>query len=368
MCWQSVDNAELLVVTIAEWGVVMTDDNYVNSLNIIKGKTIAIVYIFENEDAPGFEHYHIWKSDVITGWLTAVQELECVPYILDVRTFVSKAINNTLPKIDFVLNLNCGSVELSSMSLVPSMCSFLSLPCIPCNAASIVTGENKVISNLLATAMNLNVPKNLNRSESNGLYKPLNLGSSIGLVNGPIVHNEVGVYQEFISGYELTIPMVYNPYKKDLDLLPPILYIPKSCDPNWVYGLKEKESTNEFELAPIHNVDRSVEQRVVEFAKVFPIQTFARLDARIKCKETSLSVNQANECLVLDDLYFIEINSMPTVEKHLAFEFDYALDAVINNKEHSFYRCVSMYRNHIQKPSANGFLLSCSMLALYRQM
>ena len=87
----------------------------------IKGKTIAIVYIFEGEDARGFEHYHIWKSDVITKWMNAVQKLYCLPLILDVRTFVEKAISRTLPHVDYVLNLNCGSCHLSPMALVPAM-------------------------------------------------------------------------------------------------------------------------------------------------------------------------------------------------------------------------------------------------------
>ena len=125
---------------------------YKNQLEELKGKTIAIVYIFEGEDAPGFNHYWVWKSDIISGWLNAVQELECVPFILDVRTFVQKAMNHTLPHIDFVVNLNCGSYDLSSMSLVPSTCSFLSIPCIPCNAAAIILSENKKVSNLLAIA------------------------------------------------------------------------------------------------------------------------------------------------------------------------------------------------------------------------
>ena len=130
---------------------------YMSFFEKIRGKTIAIVYIFEGENAPGFKHYWIWKSDIITGWMNAVQELECLPFILDVRTFIQKAINQTLPHIDFVLNLNCGSYDLSSMSLVPSMCSFLSIPCIPCDACSILTSENKRISNLIAMAKGITV-------------------------------------------------------------------------------------------------------------------------------------------------------------------------------------------------------------------
>ena len=110
-----------------------------NIFESITGKTIAIVYIFEGEMSPGFEHYHIWRGDVISEWLKATQDLRGLPFILDVRTFVEKAMNNTLPKIDYVINLNCGSCELSPMGIVPSVCVFLKIPCIPCDTAAIVS-------------------------------------------------------------------------------------------------------------------------------------------------------------------------------------------------------------------------------------
>ena len=103
----------------------MKSDNFYEKA---KRKTIAIVYIFEGEEAIGFEHYHVWESDIIAPWLLAVQQLHCIPLILDVRTFVEKAISNTLPKIDFVVSLNRRSTLLSSIPLVPSICSFTGVP------------------------------------------------------------------------------------------------------------------------------------------------------------------------------------------------------------------------------------------------
>ena len=65
----------------------MTEHQYAEKLENLKGKAIGIVYIFENEEAPGFKHYHIWKSDIISKWMQAIQNIHCIPYILDVRTF-----------------------------------------------------------------------------------------------------------------------------------------------------------------------------------------------------------------------------------------------------------------------------------------
>jgi len=343
------------------------DDTYEALIKTLRGKTIAIVYIFEKENAIGLNHYWVWKSDIISGWLNAVQELECLPFILDVRTFVQKASDRTLPHIDYVLNLNCGCYELSSLSLVPSICSFLSIPCVPCNAVSIVTSENKRISNLIAYGMKLNVPKSLDSSYNKGIYRPLNLGSSIGVKKGCFDDfTNDGIYQEFIPGYDVTIPIVYNPYINDIDLLPPILYLPKSSDPDWIYSEEEKINDNGFITLPFLEIEEKAKIELINFSRIFPIQTFGRIDARIRCSDKNLSAKIIEKPFGLNHLYFIEINSMPTIERNDSFEF--ALDAVQKNKHHSFYDCTNKYREIILNPTINGFLLSCSMLSLSTAM
>jgi len=342
----------------------MTHDKMYESLiKTLRGKTVAIIYIFEKEDAPGFEHYWVWKSDIISGWLNAVQELECVPFILDVRTFIQKACNHSLPHIDYVLNLNCGCYLLSTLSLVPSMCSFLNIPCVPCNAISITAGENKNISNLIARAMDLKIPRSLDIINNDGIYRPLNLGSSIGLKKGSFSEFKTsGVYQEFIPGYDVTIPISYNPYIGDIDLLPPILYLPKSLNPDWIYDAEEKIKDNSFTLLPFIEVEEAVRESMIALSKVFPIQTFGRIDARIRCNEKKLSAKIVERPLPIKDLYFIEINSMPTIEQNDSFDF--AFDAAQKNEKHSFNGCIKEYKKIITNPTINGFLLSCSMISL----
>lgn len=338
-------------------------NRYESQLKSLRGKTIAIVYIFENENAPGFKHYWVWKSDIISGWLNAIQELECLPFIVDVRTFVQKAINGTLPQIDFVINLNCGSYLLSSMSLVPSMCSFIGIPCIPCDAVSIVMSENKKISNLLAISKKLNVPQSLNTSCENAIYRPLNLGSSIGIKKGRCdnITSEC-TYQEFIPGYDLTIPIAYNPMIEEIDILPPILYLPKSKDPNWIYDEKAKKDDNDFDVLAIPYIEDNTKNKILEFAHIFPIQTYGRIDARIKYSEKVLSEDIVNQAIKDQDLFFIEINSMPTIEREDSFE--YSLHALSMFKHYSFYDYYCMYMDLKSNVTINEFLLSCSMLAL----
>lgn len=337
-------------------------DKGIALLNSIKGKTIALVYIFENEDAPGFKHYWIWKSDIIAGWLRAIQEIGCVPFVMDVRTFIQKAIYHNLPKIDFVINLNCGSVELSSMSLVPAMCSFISIPCIPCDAATIVMSENKAISNMIARCSDLNVPKDMDQSIDGGIFRPLNLGSSIGVnIGRPDRNAGRGTYQEFIQGYDATIPIVYNPITKRIDLLPPIAYIPICKDPNWIYDADEKVKDNGFTTRTISHIDSRAKERVLAFAQNFPITTFGRVDVRLKTTQILSDGSNVEGLFTPENMYFIEMNSMPTIEPEDSFEF--ALRAVRENPEQSLFEFVNMYYSTIPSPTINGYLLASSILS-----
>lgn len=341
----------------------MKISEYQKCLTELKGKTIAVVYIFEGEDAPGFEHYWVWKSDIIANWINAIQDINCIPYIVDVRTFTQKAVDNTLPKIDFVLNLNCGSVELSSMSLVPSVCSFLSIPCIPCNSSAILMSENKIVSNQLAISKNIQTPEVVDSSYKNGIYRPLNLGSSIGVEIGKCgALGNQGTYQEFIPGYDVTIPIMYNPLIETTAALPPIIYIPKNLDPNWIYSLEEKSHEGGVEMIASPSMDSKMEESLLNFTHIFPIETYGRIDARIKTENDCLTKSFTKKRFSLKDFYFIEINSMPTIEDNDSWQT--ALKYATNEKDNCFAPCIKSYKKVFGKFNVNGFLLSSSMLAL----
>lgn len=328
----------------------------------MRGKTIALVYIFENENAAGFEHFLTWKNEIISGWLNAIYELDCLPYIIDVRTFLQKASNYSLPHIDYVINLNNGCYELSTMGLVPSICSFLKIPCIPCDAVAILTTENKRISNYIARGIGITIPDFLNKENNNGIYRPINLGNSIGIKQGKFKEfTQDGVYQEFIPGYDITIPVAYNFCSHTLDVLPAILYLPDSLDPNWIFNEEIKAKDTGFVTLPFLDIEKKAKTELINLCKAFNINAFGRIDARIKCKDHTLSKNIVQYPLSLNNLYFIEINSMPTIES--GDGFDLAFDAITQNSNHSFYDCVMTYRNSVKNPTMNGFLLACSISA-----
>ena len=333
------------------------------NLHELQGKTIGIIYTFEGENAPGFEHYHVWQSDIIAKWLEAVQDLKCRPLILDVRTFVQKAICGTLPMVDFVLNLNCGGIELSPMAVVPSICSFLHIPCIPCNAVAILSGENKLMSNLLAKSVGIRVPQTLSADDKSGIFRPLNLGSSIGVKRGP--NNQIdGIYQEFIPGYDITTPIVYNPAIEKMDFMPTVVYISEKDDINWFLNEESKDSRKGFKRQALFNLDSQLKERYLELIKSTSINTFCRIDARIKCDAIEGFKKFYNSPLTLDDIYFIEINPMPTVWTNNAFSHSFSeISSVL-----SFQPFLEELEKIVSNCTLHNFLLSLGMAANQSQV
>ncbi len=331
-------------------------------LKNLRGKTIAIVYIFEKEDAAGFGHFLVWKDKILTGWLNAVYELECLPYIIDVRTFMQKASNYSLPHIDYVINLNSGCDKLSTMGLVPSICSFLNIPCIPCDATAILATENKKISNYVAIGNDLQTPKFLDSDNNYGIYRPINLGNSIGIEKKYFTSFTLdGIYQEFIPGYDVTIPVAFNYLSQEMDILPPTLYFPHTQEPDWIYDEKIKEMDKGLTRLQFSEIEEETKYAILKFFSAFGIKTYGRIDVRLK-ENYLLSGDVIKSPLSFKDCYFLEINSMPTIES--CDGFDLAFKAVLSNEKHSFYKCAKEYVDNIEHPTINGFLLACSMLAI----
>lgn len=331
-------------------------------LRKIKGKTIAIVYIFEGDNSCGFEHFYIWKSNIITKWMNAVQDLSCLPLVIDVRTFVEKAINQTLPHIDFVINMNSGTYDLSTMALVPAMCSAIDVPCLPCNAVSITAGENKNLSNLIASSIGLNVPKTLDKANKTGIFRPISLGNSLGVKRGEYQATENGIYQEFIQGIEITTPLCFNAETFEMEILPTVAFIPNNNDPNWYYGEEAKKQQQGYRFQII-SLEDNLKKKYYELVNALALQTYCRIDARIKCNQGE-DINSVCEIgALLENTYFIEINVMPTIRNNNSF--CYSFSSVV--KDSHIYRNIESQRNVFGTDNIYGYLLAHSMLSFMRE-
>lgn len=333
----------------------MNIENFQDAFYRIQGKTIAVVYIFEGEEGEGYEHYDIWQSDVICEWLNAIQLNRCHPLILDIRTFIQKAMSNTLPHVDFVLNLNAGNKKLSTLGLVPSVCSFLNIPCIPCDTVSIIAGEHKGIANYIANAANLNLPSN-NPDADECIFRPINFGSSRGVVKGKTSNN--GICQKFIQGYDITTPILYNPLSEKLQTLPTVMYYSNNKDVNWFFNEEVKEKRYGYKKQ-ILQIDSLTEEKYISLSKKLGINCYCRIDARIKCKSKEEWEEICSNPVPSEKIYFIEINPMPTLKQNI--NIHNSINALYEG--HPFHNCYTEYTSFHNALSPTGFILFCSMLA-----
>lgn len=331
---------------------------YKDEIEMIAGKTIAVVYIFEGETSAGADHYAIWQADVISDWIKAIQEIRCMPLILDVRTFVNKVMNKTLPHIDYVVNLNNGTKSLSALGLVPSACAFLGVPCIPCNSSTALIGENKYISNIIARSLGLNVPRDLPASCVDGMNRPTNFGSSIGVIKGK-KSNQSGLFQEFIPGFDMTTPLLYDPLRGCLDVLPPVMYYPDNRDPQWFLGAKEKETHDQYQKR-IVQVDQNVQEHFKKLAINSGITSFCRIDCRVKCRSGEEIDALSNEIIPFERVYFVEINPMPTIKEGI--NFFTSLQGITSDSP--FYESVCFYNEIVKNHSLTGYVLTCAIQSI----
>ena len=331
-------------------------------LKTIRNKRIAIVYAYRDEDAPGFGHYDYWDMSVVSDWAKASEQLGGIPLILDVRTFCQKAMNETLPIIDIVVNLNAGNQNSSTLGLVPSICGFLSIPCLPSDTTQCVTGEDKSLSNLIARGLSIKVPEELEKNEEGGIYRPKNLGSSVGVRRGRPASENEGLYQEFISGYDITTPILYNPISKILEVLPAILYVPSENDLNWFLGENEKESRIGY-IKKTVEIDRTAQEMYLSMARSFGIKSFCRIDARLQSTNQNDLEGFLIKPIPWDRIYFLEINTMPTITEGI--NFCNSLESV--NPTSSMGVAFQEYFDLYPKNSLVSFILASSILALSSQ-
>ena len=328
-------------------------------LNSIKSKSIALVYTYKNENAKGFSHYDTWGSGVISDWMKAIEELSCIPYIIDVRTFGLKGLNRTLPPIDFVINLNAGNVDINTLGLVPSICGFLGVPCIPSGTLQTVAGEHKGLSNLIAKTMNFNIPKSIsNDSDKDKIFRPMNLGSSVGVrKNGKTAYN--GIFQEFISGFDITTPILYNSNSKKLEVLPSLLYNPDNNDINWIFGENVKAKSQGYKKI-IVDIDTLAKEFYLNLVRAYEIKTFCRIDVRIKCDNYDEINDFINKPIPFDKLYFLEVNSMPTIREGINFCNSIKQLPITSN----MYTCYNQYCGELKNATPVGFILLNSIAAI----
>lgn len=57
--------------------------------------------------------------------------------------------------------------------------------------------------------------------------------------------------KNLISGYDITTPIVFNPYTNKMVCMPTVLYMPEEDSTDWYLGESYKDTRSGFERKPI---------------------------------------------------------------------------------------------------------------------
>ena len=139
-----------------------------------------------------------------------------------------------------------------------------------------------------------------------------------------------------------------------------MIFLPECQSTDWFYGEQENINNSGYKRALIHNVSEEVGTHYRTLAKAFSINTFCRIDARFQYLHSITEDNVNKISLNLSDIYFTEINPMPSI-RLTNNEFQLSFTARDNSSEtEGVVRQLEHIVGHV---TLHNYLLACSMLA-----
>lgn len=293
------------------------------ALDNIKQQVWAVVYSYDPPKCSRSLWFDRWRFDVINDYVEAVAFLGAEPLIIDVDSFiVSEKLRSR--EIDFVVNLNSGAKPLSNLGLVPSIAEWHGIPCFPNASDVLLAGERKDICKRFFDAW-FNIPAAVSVETAAAgmekfIVKPKTLGNSQmvsrALPAGPEWRSwsRTMIIEEFIEGYEVTVPVIFDALSDEYVPLPPILYIPEVANPaEWFLSYEDKMNRAIKIERRIATLGAEVLDALVESSRAFDFKGLARFDFRWRTKTPDeLPIHK-------NDLWFLEINCLPTLRTDVNF-------------------------------------------------
>lgn len=306
----------------------------------LEGKSAAIVYSFRAQESPERIWYDQWRSNVIAAYGSALEALGVEPYYVDVESFCRQAFSGALPDLHCVFNLNAGIAPIAHWALVPSVAAWCGLRPLPAEADVLIVGERKDTAALVAQSCGLRTPRIFRFDEIASLApadllvaKPRDLGGSVGvrLISAAELITKQAqpggqLVQEFVRGFDLTVPLVFQPSAGRHRAVCGVVYVPECArSDEWIHDEGSKRSGQGYrkQVVPL---PLSLEEALCRFATVAELGPYARVDLRIAASGPPDSPEFWN-----GEPYFIEVNPLPTLRPGINFlnvvSSDYFTDA-----------------------------------------
>ncbi|OSM00290.1 hypothetical protein MAIT1_00775 [Magnetofaba australis IT-1] len=268
-----------------------------------------------------------------------------VKYI-DIETFIGSP-SVALKNIDYSVNLICGNKNISLWALVPSISYWYNVIPMPNRTEAMIAGERKDTANLIATKVGFSCPEwatdigDLDQSIRTIVKKPRDYGSSSGLEIGEIrdfkdhKKNDIEyIYQEFVEGIDVTIPILYSDIHKTYLCGHGVAFIP-DADAAWVLDSGAK-SINRVGIVPesitkvYYTVPKEIVNKINKLMIFLGNSSVGRIDFRVRLKPSSTIYDAT-----LDEYNFIEINPTPTM--NAKSDFVGGIESALADSESEIY-------------------------------
>lgn len=299
-------------------------------INVLRGRAAGVIYGFRGAGEFNRVWYDQWGSAVISSYGHALEDLGLQPFFCDVETFGKLAFNGSLPDLVCTFNLNAGITPISHWNVVPAVSQWFDIPALPASADVLTVCERKDTASLIAAASNLKIAKTFTIEEVEALpidfpliVKPRDLGGSVGIQKIPALDiqshkariSPSSVIQEFIEGFDLTVPIVWQPSTNEYRCPAGVLYIPEDqFNQNWWHDQNSKSSGKGY-TKQILPIPKLVESDIQLFARNCQLGPYARIDFRMIPQQSILSVDD----LEAAEFIFIEVNPLPTLRQEINF-------------------------------------------------
>ena len=246
--------------------------------------------------------------------MKAISPLGVEPYVIDVEGFLSMGQRED---IDFVVNLNSGATPLPNLGLVPSVSEWRGWGCFPNSADVVLAGERKDICKAVFSKW-FRVPEDLSQAATDdpraAIFKPTTMGNSQGVrrhMQG--AESGGGIVEEFIPGYDVTVPVFFDITLDDYVVAPAILYLPDVATPEeWFLSYEQKMDRSIVIERQVRRLGTDVCDLVARASRSFGFQSLARFDFRWRTEDATLAIEPG-------ELWFLEINCLPTLRAGVNF-------------------------------------------------
>lgn len=343
-------------------------------LGRLRNRSAAVVYSFQPESRPEKVWYDQWQSSVISSYGLSLEALGVHPYYMDVTTFCRQALAGNLPDLICSFNLNAGIAPITHWALVPAVSVWCEVEPMPARAEVLIVGERKDTAALIAASAGLETPQCFQLDQLADLpdgfelvVKPRDLGGSEGV--SKVTPNTVFsceptklspmIIQEFIPGYDLTVPVVYKPTLGRHRSPVGVLYLPKGkTGTTWIHDKASKTRGTGYRKV-IVQLPPDLEESVVRFAQTAGLGPYARIDFRIATSEPDPS----NPRFWRSRSVFLEVNPLPTLRRGINF-----LNAVASEQFRdafmSEYEVIDETCGVDSPHAPHALLLACAMASI----